>query len=241
MTRSSWLKSGFVVIFGAASIPALAADVIVMDAPVEPVIQSVGNWSGFYIVGLGGYDWVDGDLEHANTNYFGGPGGTYAQDGNDWVFGAAIGYDHQMANGFVIGAEFALRSGADLDDGGEFAAFNNFTSSRIDVLGTASARLGYAVGDILPFVKAGYAGASVETVQNVPGQRSFSDTEYANGFVLGAGVDVKATDVVTIGFEYNYVDLGTVNFSGPDSAGVPTEIDGDFRSHSLMARVGLRF
>jgi outer membrane immunogenic protein len=222
--------------------PAFAADPIFADQIAQPVYMSgAKDWSGVFIAGFGGYEWADADLEHANLSFFGQPGAGYSQDGRDSVLGVAIGYDHQFANRFVLGGELAVRSGSDLDDGGAFAQFNNFTSSEVSYVGTAAARFGYAFDRFLPYAKAGYAGAKVRTSQSSPGSRSFSDTDYAHGYVVGAGFEVRVTEIVTLGLEYNYTDLGSISHSGPDSGGQQTEIDSDLSGHGVFARVGLRF
>ena len=77
-----------------------AADVDMAPAPAD-------DWSGLYLGASIGM--MDGDAPFDLA-------GDY-QIENDVVFGGFIGLNHQMDSGLVVGAELALQSGADVDDG----------------------------------------------------------------------------------------------------------------------------
>lgn len=87
-------------------------------------------------------------------------------------------------------------------------------------------RIGYAWGGYLPYVTAGYAVAQVEdTYFTTNGANSFTPTQKdidADGFQIGAGIEKKLTDSVTVGIEYLYSDLETndplVVRTGPGTA-----------------------
>lgn len=216
---------------------AIAADTTIIGSSPSQ------NWSGAYVVGLAGYDDSAADLEHQNVNPFGGPGGEYQHAGSLGTYGGAIGYNHDLG-GLVIGAELALRTGAELDDGGEWAIYDNFTSTSIETTWAVKARLGYAVGRFLPYVVAGYAGADVDTRQSYePGgpPLTWEDTQAAHGYVIGGGLDVKLTERAFVGVEYNYADFGDVSFSAPASNEVLTNINASVVSHSVFGRLGFRF
>lgn len=223
-----------------------AADAIIESAP-EPVDVLIvdTNWTGAYIAGVAGYESVDATLEHQNVNNFGGPGGEYWQDGDGFVGGAELGYDYQFTNNVVLGAAVGIRSGVDIDDGGEWEIYHNRTDTKIEYIAVAKARLGYAFGDFLPYLTAGWAGGNVKTSQDysppdLP-STTWEQNEFASGYVVGAGADYKITRNIFVGVEYNYTDLGSVDFSGNDSTGRPTKISADLDSHSVLARVGFRF
>lgn len=238
-----------IIIAGVACIVAgiaCAADAIIEDAPVPVVfVDDTTNWTGAYIAGVAGYESADATLEHQNINNFGGPGGEYWHDGDGFVGGVEAGYDYQFANNIVLGAAVGIRSGTDIDDGGEWAIYYNGTDSEIEYVLVAKARLGYAVGDFLPYITGGWAGGNVKTSQDYspPNQPSttWQDEQFASGYVVGAGLDYRVTEHIFVGVEYNYTDLGEVSFSAADSTGRPTEIDADLDSHSVLAKIGVRF
>jgi outer membrane immunogenic protein len=215
------------------------------DAVVEqPVVATTYDWSGFYVLGEGGYGWGNSDHEHLNVNTFGGPGGTYSNDGNGFVGGVAVGYNVAFTNGFVVGIEAALRSGQKLDDGGEFEIYNNSTTTKSKYVASVAGRAGYAFGSFLPYVKAGWAGADVESTQNYhPGgtPTTWSDSKFMNGYVVGAGLDYAVTDNIFVGVEYAYMNFGKKTFNGLDSNGTLTQISGNLREQSVMARIGMKF
>lgn len=226
----------------------LAADAVLLEPAPEVVILDVPDWSGLYIAGVAGYESTDATLEHQNVNNFGGPGGEYWHDGDGFVGGVEAGYDHQFAGtNIVLGAALGIRSGTSIDDGGEWEVYHNRTESEIEYVAVAKARLGYAITDrFLPYVTAGWAGGNVKTSQDysppdAKASTTWEDDRFASGYVVGAGVDVKVTESIFVGLEYNYTDLGKVSFSGADNTSTETKIDADLDSHSLLARVGFRF
>src|SRR5690554_1596999 len=95
----------------ALTVSSMASDLILdVDSVPEIEVASTISWSGLYGVGLLGYGWSNGNLEHQNVNTFGGPGGTYSHSGDDFIFGGAIGYNHQFDNNIVLGIEAGIRS-----------------------------------------------------------------------------------------------------------------------------------
>lgn len=225
--------------------PTYAADAVQQAEEIVAPPEIATSWSGAYVAGLVGYGWTNSDLEHRNVNNFGGPGGTYTNDGSDFVYGAAVGYDYQFASRLVLGLEASVRSGFSIDDGGEWAQYNNYTATDVDHLITVAGRVGYGFDKFLPYLKAGVAFGEVETSQVyspagvAPTVWSAKDSRV--GYVIGAGVDYKVTENIFVGLEYAYTDLGTATFSALDSSGTLTNINADVSSHTVMARMGLRF
>lgn len=239
MSMKSVLLGALMALCWAA--PVYAADAVVVDQPPEAAAPSP-NWSGAYIQGILGYESLKGDFEHQNVNNFGGPGGTYSNDGNGFIGGVAAGYNYEFSNNLVVGAELGIRSGTKADDGGEWAKYNNYTASKLSYLVTAKAVIGYDAGKFMPYVTGGYAGGKVEASQlYTPQNLTWSDSEFRSGYVVGAGAKVRITDHWFAGVEYNYVDLGKASFGGNDSSGRLTQIDGKFKSNSVFATIGYKF
>jgi outer membrane immunogenic protein len=234
-------------ILALASTSAVAADAVIENAPV-PVASDYDqtfNWSGAYIVGLAGYGSSNTDYTHKNVNNFGGPGGTYKNDGDGFIGGIAAGYNFAFDNGFVVGVEGSIRSGTKQDDGGKWEIYHNSTKTDTKFVGTVTGRVGYAFDNWLIYGKAGWAGASIEASQSYHpagvAATTWSDKKFANGYVVGAGVDVALTKNIFAGVEYNYSNFGSVSFSGNDSTGKLTKISGKMDDHSVNFRIGFKF
>src|SRR6185295_9534016 len=92
---------------------------------------------------------------------------------------------------------------------------NIFYDSRISSLYTATASAGVAWNRLLLYVKGGWAGARVEqssTLLQQPGNFfgpfAFADVRRnANGWTVGTGFEVAVTNSLSIGLEYNYIQL----------------------------------
>lgn len=210
----------------------------------DPVIMVPFSWTGFYIGAHLGHAF-DGtaDYTHQNLNFFGGPGGVYDNDLSGLLGGGQIGFNWQ-AGALVFGIE-GTWSAADISGNTNFVVFANDTRTKVDQLATVSARLGVASGPWLFYGKVGYAGGDVNAEQNFyvapPGNRTWSASEWHHGWVAGIGFEYAATRNISVGLEYNHINLGSETHSGPDSAGVPAVIDSDVRLNSLLARVNFRF
>jgi len=223
---------------------AYAADVSNYSNPAASATGA--NWAGFYMYGLAGYERATSHNVHLNQSSFGAPGGTFDHKGSDFIYGGAAGYNWQLDNGVVFGAELGIRSGTDIDDGDAYAQYNNFTSSSLKYLGTFKARLGMDAGQWMPYVTAGVAHgklSSRQLIASTPPQ-AWEGTKSDTGFVVGAGADFKVTEQVFFGVEYNYTDLGKTTFSAPDpdqALSDITNIQGHYKSHSVFAKIGYRF
>ncbi|WP_378943415.1 outer membrane protein [Mesorhizobium sp. ANAO-SY3R2] len=200
-----------------AAMPAFAADVVMEEppAPAAPMeMPPLNTWSGPYAGVTVGY----GFSGEANV------GGTKL-DTDGFLGGAFVGYNYQMDNGIVLGAEGDIGySGVETDNGG----LN--VKSGID--GSLRARLGYAVTpDILLYGTAGGAGKRVEVSSG-----GFEDTNTALGWTAGAGADVKLTEAVFGRVEYRYTDYGSDNFN---LGGSTAEVSN--KDHRIQFGVGMKF
>jgi outer membrane immunogenic protein len=88
-------------------------------------------------------------------------------------------------------------------------------------IGTLRGRIGYAVDRALIFATAGYAGANVKGTLTGTGF-DYSNSNYHNGFALGAGLEYAFTNNISGKAEYLYTDFGKIGYGGavlPISAG----------------------
>jgi outer membrane immunogenic protein len=210
---------------------------------------SAANWNGFYIgLHAGG---ATGDVDWANvsnTTPLAGTreldfilGDTIAQSPDGVLGGAQIGFNFQMTN-WVFGLELD-GSGMDFDETSlnPNSADVEAVSSEIEWLGTAAARVGFSSMDSLFYLKGGYATGSIVTehVDASGGDaNAYSTDETHHGWVAGAGFEHMIGSNVSVGLEYNYIDLGNTDHTGTASPGVVVN-DMDAQIHSVTARLNV--
>ena len=211
--RSAIAAAGLIAF---ASFPAFAADVIdsVPEAATPMEEPPLATWSGPYAGIQLGYGFA-GEAQE--------PGNQIDTDG--FVGGGFAGYNAELGNGLVLGAEGDVGySGVKGSNGG--------TEVRSGVDGSIRARLGYAVTpEILPYVTGGGAAQSLK-VTDVGG----SDRNTMLGWTAGAGVDVKVSDNVFVRGEYRYTDFGAESFT----TGSGTR-DVDSQDNRVQFGVGMKF
>jgi outer membrane immunogenic protein len=213
------------ILVAAAAILGLPAAALAADLPVQQQapaaytpVSSVYDWSGVYVGAHVGYGW--GEFESS----VGGVG--VDGDGDGFLGGLQAGYNAQFGN-IVAGVELdGSWSGIEGDDG--FAAVD----TQLNWLGTARARVGYAVDRFLPYVTGGLALGEVDVSNNVTG---FSESNTHLGWTVGAGVEAAVTENITVKGEYAYVDLQDEDYDVALGAGSDTGFD----AHTF--KVGLNY
>lgn len=216
--------------------PALAADLgrpaPRMDARAPAAVVEQGfNWSGFYIGAQGGYGWGRTNfnfLDDDSTGDFDISGG---------LLGGTIGVNWQMGS-MVLGLEgdgAASWIKGSLDCGGGISC-----ETRNNWLGTARARLGWATGNIMPYITGGAAFGEVEAnfldgAGNVLGGQK----ETRLGWTAGAGVEVALNQNWSVKAEYLYVDLGSFDCSITNCGDGAGSVS--FDSHVIRGGINYRF
>jgi outer membrane immunogenic protein len=123
-------------------------------------------------------------------------------------------------------------------------SYNETTSAKLRYLGTARGRLGYAIGDFLPYVTAGFAWGRVNIdtnwllhqfnqVANLPFAASESHTHV--GWTVGAGFEYAFAEHWSAKIEYLYVDLGKETYFAGVQGG------GSFGLQDHTARFGINY
>ena len=199
----------FGIAFAALSSVAMAADLPVRtEAPAPaPVFVAANNWTGFYVGAVAGYSWSSAThCDASGTPPCGNVGDVFpSYNHNGSSLGGTLGYNHQIGS-IVLGLEGDLSwanwrgSSGTTDDFG--CGTNNARfASAINWSGTVRARLGYSMGNTLPYLTAGLAidrlGASIES-------RSFTRTNRAH-FVLGGGIEYAFTRNWSAKIEYLHI------------------------------------
>lgn len=205
----------------------------VAPAPVAPMCH---NWTGFYIGGFGGYKFnsVDLDTHLAGTwdvipddRNFVAARSSGDLDNGGGEAGGLIGYNWQF-NCWVVGLE---GSGGYLwardNENTGYDAFGTFfptkTSSSFEThyLGTFGPRLGYSFGQWLPYITGGLAVGDLEYTQSIqnppildPIYRQVGSVHDTNvGWMVGGGLQFAINNHWSVRGQYQYIDLGSVDFS----------------------------
>ena len=198
----------------AAIVPAQAADLAARPYTKAPAYTPapIYNWTGFYIGGhIGG--------AFGGSNNVLAPG--FINNNNDGRFmgGGQIGYDTQFSPNWVFGIEANYSF---LDTGSNFANRG---------LGSVTGRLGYTWGPALLYVKGGYGWADSRFTNGFGGNGG------RDGYTVGGGLEYLFTQNWSGKVEYQYYDLGTVNFVGPG----PRFVRGNLHQHTIKIGLNYRF
>jgi len=208
------------------------------DPAVEVVADPAYDWSGVYVGVQGGYGWGETKwginiLPASNdVDLEGALGGLY------------LGYNHQLANRLVVGAEADIGlsdingSVNGLYIGDRFYPLNE-GAGKLEWTGAVRARVGYALGRLLPYATAGIAFGEYEFIAEYPADSS-SGKETQTGWTVGAGAEYAVTDHLTTRIDYRYTDLGDASYTivGPN-IGYETEVD--LRTHEVRFGVAYKF
>jgi len=202
MARAHFLALGLLA-FAAA--PAFAADLPVKARqPIAP-IETVWNWSGFYVGVNGGYGWA----RSSHTDTAGVTSGGFNQRGG--LVGGTVGYNWQMG-GAVLGLE------GDLDwahiNGSTPCGAGSTCFTDMRSFGTVRGRLGYAAGNWMPYITGGLALADLRVGQSiaaVPGNE-----DWRAGWTVGAGLEWMFAPSWSLKAEYLYADFGNsaISYNG---------------------------
>jgi outer membrane immunogenic protein len=216
--------------------PSAAADLAARPytkAPPAP-IAVVYDWSGFYIGANGGWgssrkcwDFVD------PAGAFVGAEGCH--DATGGTAGGQIGYRWQ-AGTWVFGVE-AQGNWADFSGNHVNVLFPAFRShTNVDAFGLFTGQVGYAVNNVLLYVKGGAAvTANSYQINNVVGGAlagvTGDDTRW--GGTIGAGLEYAFAPNWSVGVEYNHLFMQdrTYTFTAPGG--------GLFSAHRISQDVDL--
>jgi outer membrane immunogenic protein len=212
-------------------------------APAPP--PACPNWTGFYTGVFGGYKFssVDTDLDLGggwappiaaiierhqpdNLDNSGGEAGGligYNYQWNNWVLGI------EAAGGYLWARDSKATGTFDLlEIRNPIEAFNVDNSFKTHYLVTVAPRIGYAFCRWLPFVTGGVAIGDLDyswSISDVGAishglgflRESGSKSETNAGWMVGGGLEYALTDHWHLRAQYQYIDLGSVEF---DTSGV---------------------
>jgi outer membrane immunogenic protein len=215
------LFAGAAILSSLIAAPAFAADLAILAAPV-PVFSWTSCFLGAHIGGAWAQDGFTDPAALVENSILGTvvpPGATVGVASNGLIIGGQMGCDYQFGfSPWVLGAEGAA-SGANprgnsnvafpLGGPGDIATL----TSKTDLLPSAAARLGYALGNWLFYARGGGAWAGNKysiTGTFVPTATRFGFEAVDNrfGWTAGAGVEWAFAQVWSARLEYDYLDLG---------------------------------
>ena len=248
----------------AALISATAANAadIVQPAPYEPapvVTVPTFSWTGAYIGGQIGGSWSDSSVKTNRTIGLSpiGKATSWSPDGDGFVGGLYAGYNFEVGNNIVLGAETDFVWGDIKDNSFESdqyttaSAFNYNTEQRIKQkwAGATRVRVGYAMDRFMPYIAGGVAYTKVDSsgstylsdrVTGVTAAGSvlnYSSSNTLTGWTIGAGVDYAVTDNVLVRLEYRYADYGDKTNHYVD--GFSEKVD--YKSNDVRVGVAYKF
>jgi outer membrane immunogenic protein len=194
-----------------------------------PAMEPGVNWSGFYIGAMGGYGFSD----HARLTVGGVTVTASGNDVNGGFGGGTFGYNWQTGP-WVFGLEADV-AGADISDSASGGGVT--VTERINAFGTATGRIGYAVGPTLFYAKGGYAWANNEISASGFGA-AFSESHIHSGWTVGGGLEYMLARNWSAKAEYMYADYSNQTYV---AAFVPGGVGFGVAVHTVKAGINYHF
>lgn len=198
------------------------------NAGASPIYSPTpaSGWSGFYAGVNGGYGF--GTLTRQPA------GGAAVDNGSGgWEVGGQVGYNLDLG-GFVVGAEADLQW-SNIGYGEDIPGIGSFKSG-MDYWGTVRGRAGVGIGAVMPYVTGGFAAGRGSASLTDPDGVTTTQSGTHMGWVVGGGLEAKATENITFKAEYLYVDLGTQSYNIPPAGG-----SSDVTQRFSVVRAGLNY
>src|SRR3977135_2573166 len=217
------VSMGLLVVDG----PAMASDM-----PVKaPHIQSVFDWTGFYIGAHAGYSRgssnavLSDPAPHATSISFGG-----------MIGGVQAGYNYRLPSGILLGVEADITFPNYLTSNSvvsSLATARSAPTEQWDYVGTARGRVGYATGPLLAYATGGLSFAG-ERFLNTPAIGNDEKILHTRlGWTAGGGVEYAFAPHWSARLEYLYTQFGRADITFPSATQYTSNLD--FQS----LRVGL--
>jgi len=203
--------------------PKKAKPVAAAAAPVVAAPKAY-SWTGVYAGVNAGYSFGQ---KTASTRLDGTNPQTH-KDINGFIAGGQIGYDYQL-NSAVVGivSDYNVSQASKNYPGTN----NNFKGSSTYVA-TLRGRVGYAFNDkVLAYATTGIAFTNTKSVFTQPGVY-ISQSASLTGYVVGGGVEFKATENISTFAEYRYYNYSKANLN---------QLNLRFKSDNSEVRAGINY
>jgi opacity protein-like surface antigen len=226
MYQVSKLAAGSVI---AATAALGGASVALADGYSAPRVayERPADWSGVYFGVGSGYEWSTVDVSHVQGLGWTAGGIGISSTHDTGFVSAHLGVQHQFG-AIVVGVEGGWMSTLRGDDGSKefcdsipgvlanpIVAPGKFCSGSLNDILTLGARAGYAMGRWMPYVTGGYANASVDFENRIPGAVPGASilqeqaSARLNGWYIGGGLEWAISPGWTAGVEYRHYDFGS--------------------------------
>jgi len=190
-----------------------AADLII-DGPAAPdLVVASGDWDGVFVGAFGG----------AAKGSISDPADI---DVSGWLLGVNAGANFTLTEGVIVGVVGDLAWSSITDDD-LIAPPGSFD---VNWAGSIRGRIGYDAGAFLPYLTAGVAFANATLTDSVGGDEVATNTHI--GWTVGAGVEFKATDDLSVDLAYRYSDYGAQTYD---------TTDWDFATHQVTVGLNWHF
>lgn len=205
------------------------------------------DWSGFYAgVNAGAL------FDNSNVNSDLSGNADWIVNGNNWqdrgdvgfTGGGILGYNWQLDR-VVLGLEADLNYG-DLSGAGGSSHDGVVSGANYESnwFGTVRGRAGYAFDNVLLYGTAGLAYGGMDTKNGIETVDFGYSDKVGLGWTAGGGIEYGIENW-SLGVEYLYVDLGTVdaNYSGVDVSGDSFKVknETDYQANIFRATAKYRF
>ncbi len=238
--RSFVLAAAMLTAAGSVS---YAADMPVKARGVSPVPYAL-NWTGFYVGAHVGAGW--GTSEQSNYTVGGGPvpAGNDQVNVNGFLGGLQGGYNYQMNPWLVVGVEGDITWTDIKGTNGCLAPIVGGLNcgGKAKWTGDVAARLGFASGNALFYVKGGIAWVNADyTISRVPAPLSATTNTTRAGALLGMGVEYAFDRNWTAKLEYNYIDLQNKTISYNTTPIFGAVATADSRTNINLVKFGVNY
>lgn len=184
----------------------------------SPALAGEFDWSGAYVGVLGSYSTNDLDAALLKVDGKAVPGTTQSTTVDGGMFGIQAGYGKHIGQ-FYVGAETDWQwGGIDRDISNAGGAFH--TTYSVDQIGTIRGRLGYIIGNFMPYATAGVAIERGTVGAYIPGvDLSASASDWNVGWTAGGGVEFRPWEHVALKIEALHTDFGDIEVASANIGG----------------------
>lgn len=211
--------------------PALSADLparTYTKAPSQAVPDVVYDWTGFYVGGhIGGSLAGPDSLERHSARFLGG---------------AQLGFDRQFAQNWVGGVELQLSGLAGGGGHGVLFPAGTLVTGKTNLLASYTGRIGYTLGPVLLYAKAGAAfrdNTNIDASSGGVPVTVTADGRHHNGITAGGGFEYMFAPNWAARAEYQYYNFGDSHFTGGPAALIGSRFQND--EHTVKLGVDYRF
>ncbi|WP_246018274.1 outer membrane protein [Pelagibacterium montanilacus] len=237
MRYSPFHLTPMVIVLAATGAVQAADPILPIPAPAPQMLAPtpVHDWSGAYLGGVAGFGageatFVDGDGDAVGDQ-------SLFDDLSGFSGGVTAGYAFQTG-ALVFGLEGDILIGGPSQTEEITGDTEGEITYGLDYHGSLRGRVGYAFDGVLPYLTGGLAFGGGTFDEDLTGEGGDIDESYSGshlGWTAGAGVEVMATDQISLKGEYLYTDLGPADYVSDPDGGF------DVTFHSIRAGVNFRF